>query len=271
MNDNSEQRGFAWQVGVWNLAANFYETEIVPRFVPITKKVIALADLKAEETALDLGTGTGMIAFTAAEQVGPKGRVTAVDISREMLVRARAGAEARSLTNIEFKQGRAEAVPVSNGSQDAVMASLSLMYVIDRYAAAKEIARILRPGGKFIAAVWSGPEKSDIVQFQQIARSFAPTPPVEGVGPGSMADLSQFLLQLTDSGIDARAEIETIEFDFVDLESAWRALAYVTAAGLNEETQEEAKSTILERMWEGEDGPRVFRNDTQFIVGKKRN
>ena len=270
MADNRQNEGFEWQVGVWDMAAEFYETEIDPRFSQITKNVIALADLKAEETALDLGTGTGMIAFMAAEQVGPNGRVTAVDISLEMLVKGRAGAEARSLTNIEFKEGRADAVPVSDGSQDVVMASLSLMYVIDRNTAAKEIARILRPGGKFIAAVWSGSEKADIVQFQQIAGSFAPTPPVEGVGPGSMADPSQFVSQLTDSGIAARVEIETIEFDFVELESAWRALAYVTAAGIDEKTQDEAKSTILERMWGGEDGPRVFRNETQFIVGKKR-
>lgn len=270
MDYNSEHRGFEWQVGVWDLAADFYETEIDPRFSQITNNVIALADLKAEETALDLGTGTGMIAFMAAEQVGPKGRITAVDISREMLVKARAGAEARSLTNIEFKEGRAEAVPVPDGSQDVVMASLSLMYVIDRNTAAKEIARILRPGGKFIAAVWSGPEKADIAHFQQIAGSFAPTPPVEGVGPGSMADPSLFLSQLTNSGIVSRVEIKTIEFDFVDLESAWRALAYVTAAKIDEETQEEAKSAILERMWGDVDGPRVFRNETQFIIGTKR-
>ena len=269
MVDNKQKEGFEWQVGVWDMAAEFYETEIDPRFGQITKNVIALADLKAGEIALDLGTGTGMIAFMAAEQVGPKGRVTAVDISREMLVKGRAGAEARSLTNIEFKEGRAEAVPVPDGSQDVVMASLSLMYVIDRNMAAKEIARILRPGGKFIAAVWSGPEKADIVQFQQIAGSFASTPPVDGVGPGSMADPSLFLSQLTNSGIVARVEIETIKFDFVDLESAWRALAYVTAAGIDEETQEEAKSAILKRMWGDEDGFRVFRNETQFIVCTK--
>ena len=107
--------------------------------------------------------------------------MTAVDISPEMLATARAGAEARALTNIDFAEGRGEAIPVSSHSQDAVLASLSLMYVIDRAATAKEVARVLRSSGRFIGAVWAGADQADIVQFQQLAGSFAPKPPVEGV------------------------------------------------------------------------------------------
>ncbi len=99
--------------------------------------------------------------------MGSTGRVKAVDISPEMLTRAGARVRELQLTNIDLAEGRAEAIPVDDRSVDAVVASLSLMYVIDRAAAAMEIARVLRPGGRLVAAVWAGPGEADIVRFQQ--------------------------------------------------------------------------------------------------------
>jgi SAM-dependent methyltransferase len=115
---------------------------------------------------------------------------------------------------------------------DVVLASLSLMYVIDRAAAAREIARVLRPGGRFVAAVWAGPAECDIVWFQQTAGSFAPAPPVPGVGPGALADTRPLLAQLEDVDLRARVETEILGFDFDDFESAWETLAGVTTATL---------------------------------------
>jgi SAM-dependent methyltransferase len=148
-----------------------------------------------------------------------------------------------------------------------VLASLSLMYVIDRVAAAREIARVLRPGGRFVAAVWAGPEQCDIVAFQQTAGSFAPPPPVSGVGPGALADPTPLLTLLADVGIQARVEMEVLGFDFDSFESAWDVLAAVTTAALAPERREEAKAAVRGLMWPNGDGPRHFRNTTQFIVG----
>ena len=86
---------------------------------------------------------------------------------------------------------------------DTLLASLSLMYVIDRTAAAREIRRVLRPGGRFVAAVWAAAARCDIVLFQQTAGRFAPTPPVPGVGPGALADSTGFVGQLANTGITA--------------------------------------------------------------------
>ena len=86
-----------------------------------------------------------------------------------MLAAARNRIAGLGLSNISFQEGRAEQIPALSGQFDAVLASLSLMYVIDRDAAAREIARVLRPGGCFVAAVWDGPETADIVLFQQLA------------------------------------------------------------------------------------------------------
>jgi SAM-dependent methyltransferase len=143
------------------------------------------------------------------------------------------------------------------------------MYVIDRDAAAREIARVLRPGGCFVAAVWGGPEAADIVLFQQLAGSFAPRPPVPGVGPGALADPSEFVQQLERAGMRARVEIQTTEFSFEDFPSAWAVLAGVTTAQLPAERQEEAKAAVRAKMWPDGDGPRHFINETKFVIGTR--
>ena len=170
---------------------------------------------------------------------------------------------------MEFAVGRAEAIPAEDASLDAVLASLSLMYVIDRASAAREISRVLRPGGRFIASVWAGPEETDIVQFQQTAGSFAPTPPVKGVGPGALADPNPFLWQLEVAGLEARCEKVTTSFRFANFQDAWDALAGVTTAALGPDIQKQAKAAVRERMWSDAGLPREFRNVTQFIAAEK--
>ena len=148
-----------------------------------------------------------------------------------------------------MREGRAEALPADDGAFDAVLAGLSLMYAIDRSAAAREIARVLRPGGRLAAAVWAGPEQCDIVRFQQAAGRFAPTPPVPGVGPGALADAGPFLRQLAEAGVTARVETELLGFDFPDFAAAWETLAGVTAANLPPERQQEARAAVLAELY----------------------
>jgi len=143
------------------------------------------------------------------------------------------------------------------------------MYVIDRAAAAREIARVLKPGGRLVAAVWAGPDRADIVRLQQMAGGFAPKPPIDGVGPGAMADPSSFLAQLAEAGVDARVDSEITEFAFDDFASAWTVLAGVTAARIEPERLEPAKAAVRAEMWPEGDGPRRFRNETQFIIGMR--
>ena len=91
-----------------------------------------------------------------------------------MLAVARRRATELGLDHVTFREGRAEEIPADHGAVEVVFASLSLMYAIDRAAAAREIARVLRPGGRLVAAVWAGPEQCDLVLFQQTAGRFAP-------------------------------------------------------------------------------------------------
>jgi len=158
----SKEDGVAWQVGVWDRMAQVYQQEIDTRFGPVIDQLLLRANLQPGETVLDLGTGTGSVAILAADKVGRKGRAIAADISREMLDIARSRISSLSLSNVEFAEGGAEAIPAQDDSFDAVLASLSLMYVIDRESGAREIARVLRPGGRLVASVWAGPEENDI-------------------------------------------------------------------------------------------------------------
>jgi SAM-dependent methyltransferase len=266
---DNEQVALQWQVGVWDRMSPIYLREVDDRFTEIIDGVIRRAALRPAQQVLDLGTGTGSVAVRAASAIMPGGTVTAVDISPEMLGLARQRAASMSLSNITFLDGRAEEIPTPSGQFDAVLASLSLMYVIDRAAAAREIARVLRPSGRLVAAVWSGPEQADIVRLQQTAGSFAPKPPVPGVGPGALADPAEFLAQLEHAGIRALVEAETTSFAFDDFSSAWDVLAGVTTAQLSFDRQEEAKAAVRAQMWPAGDGPRRFNNLTQFIIGTR--
>ena len=264
-----EDRGLAWQISVWDDMADVYLRDIDHRFRPIIDHLLRHADLRPGQRVLDLGTGTRSVALACAPRVTPDGHVIGVDISPEMLALAGQRASRAGLANVSFADGRAEAIPADGSSQDAVLASLSLMYVIDRAAAAREIARVLKPGGRLVAAVWAGPDRADIVRLQQMAGSFAPKPPIDGVGPGAMADPSPFLAQLAEAGVDARVDSEITEFAFDDFASAWAVLAGVTAARIAPERLEPAKAAVRAEMWPEGDGPRRFRNETQFIIGMR--
>ncbi len=257
----------AWQAGVWNRKSQNYLQETDKRFRPVHEALLDRSGIVDGESVLDIGTGTGAIAIAAAHAVGEGGDVTGIDISDEMLRIA----DGRLIdeANIMFRPGSAEEIPAVDGSFHVVLASLSMMYVIDRAAAAREIARVLRPGGRFVAAVWSGPDDCDIVKFQTTAGAFAPKPPVEGVGPGALADPLPFQAQLLDAGIDTDVETEELGFDYNNFELAWQVLAGVTTANLEPEREQEAKLAVQAAMWPNGEGPRHFRNVVQFIVGNK--
>jgi len=105
---------------------------------------------QAGETVLDLGSGAGMDAFLAAQRVGPAGRVIGVDMTPEMLERARASAARLGLQHVEFRAGRLEELPVESASVDAVTSNCVINLVPDKRRVFAEIARVLRPGGRLV-------------------------------------------------------------------------------------------------------------------------
>ena len=269
MGEEDSPVGLEWQVTTWNRMARLYATENAPRLAPVAERVVAHAGITTCEHILDIGTGSGTVVKLAAAQVGARGQVTGIDISLELLAVAREQLVSAGPAKIALLEGGAESIPAEDRTFDVVLSSLSLMYVVDRAAAAREISRVLRPGGRVVGAVWAGAEQCDLVRFQEIAGGFGAAPPVPGVGPGALANAGQFLQQLADSGIDSTVEIETLGFGVESLAVAWDVFAGVTASSMSPERRREAKDALLAAMWPNGDGPRYFRNTTQFIIGKK--
>lgn len=108
----------------------------------------ALAGLQEGETVLDLGSGAGIDCFLAAARVGPEGRVIGVDMTPEMLEKARANAESDGYDNVEFRLGEIEALPVPDASVDVVISNCVLNLSTDRARVLAEVFRVLRPGGR---------------------------------------------------------------------------------------------------------------------------
>ncbi len=108
--------------------------------------------LAAGETVVDLGSGPGLDALLAAKQVGPMGRVIGVDMTPEMLERARATAAKAGASNVEFRQGRLEKLPVESGTADAVTSNCVINLVPDKAAVFGEVARVLKPGGRVVVS-----------------------------------------------------------------------------------------------------------------------
>ena len=105
------------------------------------------------ERVLDVACGTGLLSIAAATSVRPEGHVIGVDISERMIDRARIRAKDRNVSNVSFERMGAENLDLPDAAFDVVLCSLGLMYVPDPARALREMARVLRPGGRIAIAV----------------------------------------------------------------------------------------------------------------------
>jgi len=108
----------------------------------------ALAGIKKGETVLDLGSGAGFDCFLAASKVGAKGEVIGVDMTPEMVEKARENAKKDGIKNVEFRLGEIENLPVADGLVDAVISNCVINLSSDKPKVFREVYRVLKPGGR---------------------------------------------------------------------------------------------------------------------------
>jgi len=109
---------------------------------------VAVAELREGETVLDLGSGRGLDVIQSAKRVGPGGTAYGLDMTDEMLEVARRNAEDAGVRNVTFLKGLIEEVPLPDGSVDVVISNCVVNLSTDKQAVLREIARVLRPGGR---------------------------------------------------------------------------------------------------------------------------
>ena len=109
---------------------------------------VTIADLQMGETVLDLGSGGGIDCFLAGRQVGASGHVIGVDMTPDMLARAEASKARMGVTNVEFRKGQIEALPVESNTVDVIMSNCVINLSPDKAAVFSEAFRVLKPGGR---------------------------------------------------------------------------------------------------------------------------
>jgi SAM-dependent methyltransferase len=112
----------------------------------------AIASLKKGDTVLDLGSGAGFDVFLAAKKIGPTGKAIGVDMTDEMLKKARENAKKGGFTNVEFKKGDIEELPIEDNSIDVIISNCVINLAPDKLKVFKETYRVLKSGGRLMVS-----------------------------------------------------------------------------------------------------------------------
>lgn len=238
-----------------------------------TRQMLAAADLHPGERVLDIAAGTGDQSRLAARLVGPAGSVLATDISQEMLAVAARRAEQEGLRNLTTRAMNAEQLDLSENRYDAVISRFGLMLIPNLQQALAEIWRVLKPGGRLAALVWSQPERNPLFALEQAilakwhAKEEAKEPQVDVF---SLADAALFGSRLQQAGFqDVQVQVIPLIFHFPSFEvladwwgSSWKnALAELDSES-GQRLLEEARQAV--RQFEG---PQGIRAPAEVVLG----
>ncbi len=138
----------------WDKASAYYETFWQKQLQPAQDKLMQLANIQAGEKVIDIACGTGLVTFRATQKVGENGFVLGTDISDKMVELATAVSAEKKFGNVKIQRMDAEELTVEDEMYDVALCALGLMYIPDSLKSLKEMARVLKPGGRAVAAVW---------------------------------------------------------------------------------------------------------------------
>jgi ubiquinone/menaquinone biosynthesis C-methylase UbiE len=152
-------------VEAWRESAQYWAKHsdmIRIMFMPLTRALIEHAGIHEGQSVLDVAGGAGEPSLTIAEVVGPTGSVTCTDAVDEMVETARSKAQRRGITNVQFRQCMADALPFPSDSFDVTVCRLGAMFFPDPVAGIREMLRVTKPNGSLALAVW---HKSELNPF----------------------------------------------------------------------------------------------------------
>ncbi|HEU4479945.1 MAG TPA: class I SAM-dependent methyltransferase [Pyrinomonadaceae bacterium] len=152
-------------VEAWRESAQYWAKHsdtIRTMFMPLTRALVEHAGIHEGQSVLDVAGGAGEPSLTIAEVVGTTGSVTCTDAVQEMVETARSEAQRRGITNVQFRQCMADALPFPSDSFDVTVCRLGAMFFPDPVASLREMLRVTKPGGSLALAVW---HKSELNPF----------------------------------------------------------------------------------------------------------
>ena len=246
----------------------------------LNERLVDLAQIRAGHRVLDVATGLGEPAFTAARRVGPNGSVVATDLSPAMLSLAREEAVRRGLRNVEFREMDAEAPDLPAQSFDAALCRWTLMFLPHLIAALTRLRELLVPAGRFAAAVWGSPENVPFtsVPMGVIGRVLRlAAPPAGTPGTFSLADEHVLERSFTQAGFaEVAIERQTLTFEYPSLEKfieerpATSASIRIMLAEASAVQRETIWQIVAEAIGKYQDAAGVLRipTETLCVVGK---
>ena len=158
-------------VEAWRESAQYWAKHsdmIRTMFMPLTRALVEHAGIHEGQSVLDVAGGSGEPSLTIAEIVGPAGSVTCTDAVQEMVETARRDAQRRGITNVQFRQCMADALPFPSDSFDIAVCRLGAMFFPDPVAGIREMLRVTKLGGSLALAVW---HKSELNPFCHVITS----------------------------------------------------------------------------------------------------
>jgi ubiquinone/menaquinone biosynthesis C-methylase UbiE len=273
-NEEKEQMS---QSSLWSASelAERWQQDVQRRrqdFAEATQRMLEAAGLRPGDHVLDIAAGTGDQSILAARIVGPDGSILATDSSAEMLGIAARVVQQEGLTNITTRVMDAQQLDLQDNAFDAAICRLGLMLIPHVQQALREIRRVLKPGGKLVALVWSAPENNPLFSLPlAIVSTYARGASSHRPDPFALSDSTILEREFTEAGFDeVRTRALPFQSHYASLDAFLQSTASRLTAGvmgqLSHQEQQQLLGEVRQAVSQFE-GPHGFVAPAELLLG----